>query len=105
MESAISQLTVSTIIVWAIERLKGASWFPVLTPESTERFKQVVGAIFAGLAAVGVTYTYDPNLGVLTISGLTISSIANFAWTWVQNFVVQQGVYHGVMKKPNGVKP
>lgn len=104
MDSAISQLTLSAIIVWVIEHLKGASWFPVLTPESTEKFKRVVGAIVAGLAAVGVSYQYDPTLGVLTIKGLTIASIGNFAWTWMQNFVMQQGVYHGVMKKPNGGK-
>lgn len=105
MDSAISQLTVSTIIVWVIERLKGASWFPVLTVESTERFKRIIGAIFAGLAAVGVTYSYDPNLGVLTIKGLTLTSIVGFLWAWLQNFIVQQGVYHGVVKKPNGAKP
>ncbi len=103
MDSAISQLTISAIIVWLIDKLKGASWFPVLTPQSSERFKQVVGGIAATVASLGITYHYDPTLGVLTIGGLTLASIGNFAWVWAQNFVTQQVLYHGVAK--NGSSP
>ena len=102
MDSTISQLTASAIIVWVIEKLKGASWFPVLTPQSSERFKQIIGAIAAALTAVGITYQYNPDLGVLTISGLTISSMAQFVWAWAQNFVSQQVLYHGVVKNGAG---
>ena len=102
MDSTISQLTVSAVVVWIIEKLKGASWFPVFTPQSSERVKQVIGAI-AALTAVGITYTYNPTLGILTISGLTISSVGQFAWAWTQNFVSQQILYHGVVKN-GGVK-
>src|SRR3990167_25373 len=104
MDSTISQLTVSAVVVWIIERLKGASWFPALTPESSERVKQVIGAIAAALTAVGITYQYNPTLGVLTISGHTISSVGSFTWAWIQNFVSQQILYHGIVKHPE-VKP
>ena len=104
MDSAVSQLTISAIIVWAIDAFKAVSWFPVLTPESTERFKRTVGAIAAGLAALGITYHYDPSLGVLTIGGLTIGSMGQFAWSWLQNFVTQQVLYHGVVKNGNSKK-
>ncbi len=97
MDMIASQLTVSYIVVRVLELLKNAPWFPVLTQETSNRIKKAVGVIVAGSSALGITYHYDPS-GMLTISGLTVSSIVGFAWTWIQNYVAQQVLYHGVVK-------
>lgn len=98
MDSAISQLTLSAVVVWLLEWLKGAGWFPLVSGASSERMKRLFGASVAALAAVGITYQYDPTAGVLVISGLTLSSVGHFAWVWLQNFVSQQLIYHGIVK-------
>lgn len=98
MDSALSQLTLSAIVVWLLEQLKASSWFPFLNGSSPERVKRLFGAGIATLAAVGITYQYDPTAGVLVVSGLTLASVGHFIWVWLQNFVSQQLIYHGVAK-------
>lgn len=104
MDPIMSQVTVSAIVVWLLEKLKVAPWFPAFSEQSTATTKKVIGALVAAAAAIGISYNYDPTGGVLTVKGLTLSSMTSFGWTWIQNFVMQQLVYHGVVKA-SPVKP
>jgi hypothetical protein len=84
---------------WLMEKLKLASWFPGLTPESTASVQKLFSAVVAILTAVGVTITYDATVGTLMITGLTLSNIGQIGLLSAQNFLTQHMWYHGVIKK------
>ena len=92
-------LLLSVVTAWGMEKLKAAKWFPGLTPESSASVQKMFSAIFALLAAVGVTITYDATVGTLMITGLTLANMGQVGLLTLQNFLTQHLWYHGVIKK------
>lgn len=99
----LSQLTASSIAVWLIQRLKSAPWFPALDANSSVVVQRVFAVATATLTTVGINWSYDASLGVLTVTGLTVAGIADALWAFLQSLVAQQVIYHGVVK-PEAVR-
>ncbi len=90
------QLTASAVIVFLINALKKASWFPWLNAQ-TDKLNRAVALVFSGLAALGIhtSHTWSASSGVfvLTVKGLTLAGILAAAWAWLKSFAVQEFVY------------
>lgn len=89
-----AQLTTSAVIVWVIERLKAAKWFPWLSVE-TWRLNRAIAVILSGLAALGIHAEFNSVEGILTITGLTLTSILHGGADWISSFVIQQVLFRG----------
>jgi hypothetical protein len=96
---ATAMLTASAISVYLIQRLKSASWFKLLTPNT--KYLNIAASLFAAaIAATGIHYTFDPNAGTLTITGLTIAGILTALWTWAKSFALNELIYQGTIGAP-----
>lgn len=94
-----SQLTLSATIVFLIQLLKSAKWFPWLRAH-TDRLNRIVALGLSGVAAIGIHTAYDASLdgGTLVISGIGIAAIAHGLWEWLQSYALQEFVYRAGVK-------
>ena len=99
----VSQLTLGAVASWVLEALKKASWFPVLSDESTKVAKVFWAALTSLLAVTGLSYVYDPTAHTLLIQGFSLTLVANAVWHWLTQFVMQEGWYQAVFNKPAAV--
>ena len=95
-----SQVAISAIIVWIIQRLKAAKWIPQMS-QRTDAINRGASAVCALLAAAGITWSFSVSTGTLTVTGLTISNVLQIVWTAVQQFVFQEVVYRSSVKSVN----
>lgn len=100
---ATDQVVVSFIIVWVLQRLKQASWFPWLTAEKTNALR-IIGVIASGLGAVGIGFHFSADTHELVISGLSLSGILSGGLSWVRSHIFQEGIYSGFQVKDLIVK-
>ena len=93
-----AHLTTGAVIVYFIEWMKKAHWIRTFTPD-TKTLNRVTSLILAGVASLGINWTYDPQVGQLVITGLTWSAVAMAAWEFVKQFVTQQLIFDGIVAK------
>lgn len=91
---ATDQVVVSFIIVWLLQALKKASWFPWLTAEKTKLLK-IIGVIASGLGAVGIGFHFSADTHELIISGLSFSGVLGGITSWIRSHIFQEGIYGG----------
>lgn len=87
------------ILEWMKGRPKVA-WF---WNSLSKRSKVWVGAILAFLGSMGVTavFSHDstaPGVYTIVLSGLTLPSLGQHLWSFVQSWMTQQGYYVSVLK-------
>lgn len=87
-----TQLTMSAVIVFILQVLKKASWFPWLS-DQTQRLNTIVAVVLSGLAALGIHSSFDPASHVLTITGLSPAGIAHAAIDWIRSYAMQYGYF------------
>jgi len=92
-----SQVTAAYIIAAMLQWLKTKAWFPFVQ-ENMATLNRSFAAIIAFIASIGIHYTFDAELGVLTITGLTTATILHGSWAAIQQFAMQQFMYKGVIK-------
>jgi len=95
IEKMSTQLTVSAVVVAAMQWFKNSKYFPWLTTE-TAKLNRAVAVILAGAAAVGVHTQFSG--GTLTITGLSVMGILGLAWEWLKSFVYQQLIFQTAVK-------
>ena len=93
-----AHLTTGAVIVYFIEWMKKAQWIRVITPE-TKTLNRVASVILAGIASMGINWTYDPTIGQLVITGLTWSAVGMTLWEFLKQFIVQQLLFDGIVEK------
>lgn len=93
----ISQVTVGAIVVWIIERLKKWAALPWIT-QYTDRLNRALAVVGAILTATGITWSFAPATGTLTVTGLTLDNVIQVVWLALQQIVLQHALYHGVFK-------
>ena len=71
MDTMQVQVVLGALFAYLLQWLKGLSWFPLLTEQSTKFVKVMWSVILAVFTALGLSYAYDPTTGVLAIGGLT----------------------------------
>ena len=89
---AASQFVVSAIIVYLLQLVKKWKAVPWIAAD-TVKVNRWIAVAASFLAAIGIHTTFNSEAGVLTITGLTLTSIVTFAWTWVRGFVMQELTY------------
>lgn len=96
-----TQVTISAIVVAALQWLKGSSWFPWLTTES-EKANRAVAAVLALASAIGIHLAWNhgdvPGTYMLQVSGITLMGIAGGVWAWAKSFVFQQIIFRATVK-------
>jgi hypothetical protein len=93
-----SQIGAAGVAVYIIEWLKAQPRLKWITA-STDRLNRLLSALLAALATVGIQTQFDPASGTLTITGLSLASILSLLWSWLVQFVLQELVYKGAVKK------
>jgi hypothetical protein len=98
MDTMQVQVVLGAVFAYILQWLKGASWFPLLTESSTTFIKVLWSAILAAFTALGLSYSYDPTLGVLAIGGLTWSHVGQSLVQFLFALIVQHGSYELLVK-------
>lgn len=101
-----SHFTSAALVVWIIQVLKNAKWFPWLQNEGQVWTKRIV-SIFGALAAhTGINYAWHTGgtlpSGVqyqLILNIPPLSILAQFLWRWAGQYVLQHGWYQLVYNK------
>jgi hypothetical protein len=94
----ITQFTSSAVVVWIIQKLKGAKWFPFLKHgEASVSRVWSIGA--AAITAIGINYTWNPQTRGLLIVIPTMWGLLLGIWHWLNQFVLQETVYQATVNK------
>ena len=97
----LTQLTASGLVVWLMQKLKGAKSVPQVS-QSTDGLNRVLAVILATAAAAGIGYGYTWEAGTFTFSvtGLTVTAVLGFGWKVVTGLATQEIIYRAAVK-PN----
>lgn len=89
-----AHLTTGAAIVYTIQWLKLAHWFPWLDVDA-KRACRVISALAAGVAAIGIGWTYQADVanGTLVITGLSAHAVMGAGWEWLKQIASQQLIY------------
>jgi hypothetical protein len=105
---AVTEFTTSAVAVWLLQKLKSATWFP-LVQQGKVWLNRVASIVLAGVGAVGVDYTWTPNPQgghMLTLAIPTLSVAALGGWHWLNHFVMQETIYQATSNgKTDGAAP
>jgi hypothetical protein len=91
----LTQATVAYYVSHVLEWLKHATWCRLLEPQM-KRAQRWVSIAVAVLAAIGITYSFDPAAGQLVISGLTLDAIGRA----LVQFALQEIAYTKFVQPP-----
>jgi hypothetical protein len=107
-----SHFTSAALVVWLIQVLKNAKWFPWLQNEGQIWTKRLVSIAGALAAHTGINYAWHSLAAasggyqlIVTIPPLQI--VLQFVWRWAGQYALQHGYYSMVYDKqaPVPVKP
>lgn len=90
--SLVTQFTGAAMIVWIIQGLKSAGWFPHMDVD-TVKVNRFVSALAALATASALHWNWDAATSSITISGLTVVNVTHFVWAALQQFVGQEMIY------------
>lgn len=99
---AMTQFTSSAVVVYLMQKVKSASWFP-LVQEGRALVNRIVSIGAAFLVAVGVSWSWslNPTNGThtLTIVNLSIFTVLHGAWHWLNQYALQETIYQAAVNK------
>jgi hypothetical protein len=87
-----TQITSSAVVVYLIQKLKAASWFPLAQAGRTWA-NRIISAGMAAVTALGVSYTWNPQTRGLLLTIPTLSVAAIGFWHWLNQYVTNELVY------------
>ena len=103
MENFGPDLTWAAITIWLLQQIKAFKAVPWVTAE-TAKINRIISIAMALLAGLGIHFVtvFDPSVHQLriTISGLNPVEIMSGLAESLQTFVLQQVMWHGMIK-PN----
>jgi hypothetical protein len=98
---AMTQFTSSAVVVWGMQRLKSAKWFPFLQHgQAWVSRAWSLGA--AAIVEIGISYTWNKNPDgthslILVIP--TLAALGYGLWHWVNQFCLQEVLYQATVNK------
>lgn len=101
-----SHFTSAAVVVYAIQLLKSAKWFPWLQHEGQVSLKRIVSIAGALGAHTGITYAWH-SLGSGTAAGgyqfivtlPPLSVVLAFVWRWAGQWITQESFYQVIYNK------
>jgi hypothetical protein len=100
MSQAEIQIIIGFVAPYLLEWLKKASFFPWLTERSDKAVKVVWSALVAAGSALAVSFSFDPTLGQLTVSGLSWANVGNGLMAFLLSLMAQQVSYRITLSPP-----
>lgn len=98
-----TQITSSACIVYIMQRLKSASWFP-LVETGKAKLNRAVSVAAAFFSAVGISWSWslDQSSGThtLIIAGIGFYAVLHGAWHWLNQYAMQELIYQSAVNKP-----
>ena len=89
-----TQLTLGTIASGVLAYLKSAKWAPWFNKHSAS-LNHAFMLVTSAAGALGVHAVWDATSHSLTITGLSIATIAVAFWEWAKQYAVQYLVHRG----------
>ena len=89
-----SQIAVAAVITWVLESLKNWEKIPWLS-DSTPTINRIVAIAMSALGALGISCKYDKDVGSLLCTGITLTSMGHFLWTWLSQYAITHWFYKG----------
>lgn len=106
----VTQLSSAAILVWGLQKLKSAKWFPWLQHEGQVVLKRTISIAAAIGTHTGISYVWSPIVSdagyhtlALTIPPLTV--IAVTFWHWLNQYILQELIYQTTANKLSVPKP
>lgn len=93
MTQSETQIIVGFVAPFLLQFLKKASWFPVLTDRTDKVIKVAWSAVVAAGSALMISFSFDPTLGQLVVTGLTWSNLTNGLMAFLLSMISQQTSY------------
>lgn len=87
-----THFTSAAIVVWGLNKLKAASWFPLLQKDWTT-LNRGASVVLAFFVAQGIAYAWDSTSRVLTITIPTLSVLLLNVWHWIGQYVMQETLF------------
>ena len=89
---ALSTFTSSAIVVYAMQRLKQAKWFPMVQADRA-RLNRLFSIGAAAIGAMSVEWVWDPGVRSLTghIPTLWVAIVG--LWHWLNHYAMQETIY------------
>jgi hypothetical protein len=95
-----SHFTSAALVVYIIQMLKNAKWFPWLQNEGQVVLKRIVSIGGALVAHTGINYVWHSGgtlpTGVqyqLVLNIPPLAILAQFLWRWAGQYIMQEGWY------------
>lgn len=104
-DHTLSSVTTSAVVVYLIQYLKRAKWFPLLEQRGTAvaaRIASVIGSIFS---TAGLQWQWMPETHTFLISNLTLSVVVYGIWHCIEHFALQEWIYQSASNKPPAPDP
>ena len=102
-----SQFAACALVVWLMEYLKLAKWFPLLDVNA-KGLHTLISALGAAITASALHFAYDTEKGVFTIVGITAWNIAHLCWAVLVQFagqtVLHDAIYKNQWNQPKVIK-
>lgn len=89
-----TQLTLGTIASGVLAYLKSAKWAPWFSKHSA-KINHAFMLVTSAAGAIGVHAVWDASQHSLTVTGLSLATIAFGFWEWVKQYTVQYLVHRG----------
>ena len=97
-----SQITTGAAVVWLIQYLKNANWFPWLRID-TDVLSRIVAVVLAAASASGILIVYgwagETSTFTFSASGVTPAHVFQFIWSIATSLTIQELVYRTAVKK------
>lgn len=94
----ITQFTSSAIVVYIMQKLKSASWFPFLQ-HGQAAVSRIVSIALAGATAIGINYSWNPSTRGLLITIPTLAGLALGLWHWLSQYATNEILYQATVNK------
>ena len=99
----ITQFTSSAIVVWGLQELKNATWFPWLQKKAQTWTKRGASIVAAFGVHTGIEHVWNPGTvagtHVLLITIPSLSVIAVGIWHWIGQYAMQETVYQATYNR------
>lgn len=97
-----TQFTSSAVVVYLMQKLKNAKWFP-LVQDGRAILNRIVSIAAAFLTAVGISWSWtkDPATGLHTfaIANIGMWSMIYGVWHWLNQYALQETIYQATINK------
>lgn len=102
----ITQVSSAAILVWVLQRLKSATWFPWLQNEGQVVAKRIISIAAAIGSHTGISWVWAPAAAAaagshtLTLTIPALAVIAVTVWHWLSQYILQELIYQACGKTP-----